>query len=177
MRESCAPAPEQSAQALQEATPNPPEMTHHLSESLSPRTASPYRGHRSPVGVPRALRPVELAEWLESRLDGIARRWYQDLARRDALGDGPMPGLMEDFLRLLVAFLPGLVSAGREQVEPVWAEASELFGTLGARRGLERGSRAKVDEFVDHVSIERMGHASPKGHPLKQRPHAGIPMV
>lgn len=120
-------------------------MRHHLTESAFPGTASAYRGPQAPNGATSALSPAELAAWLDRRLERIAGRWYQDLERRGTLGDGPMPDLLERFIQLLVAFLPELVGAGREHVEPAWAEASELFGTLGAKRGLASGE--VVEEF------------------------------
>lgn len=102
------------------------------------------RQDQSPT-ISRAIEPLELADWVESRLDRISGRWYQEMVRRDGLGDGALAEAVQDFLNLLVSFLPVLVGSHRDQVESTWAQACELFGTLAAKRGLAAGE--VVEEF------------------------------
>ncbi len=54
-------------------------------------------------------------------------------------------GLLDEFLELLVSFLPGVLGPYRDQVDPVWRQAAELFGATAARRGLAAGE--VIEEF------------------------------
>ena len=49
------------------------------------------------------------------------------------------------FCSTLVSFLPGVLTAYRHQIEPLWREASTLYGTVAARRGLSAGE--VIEEF------------------------------
>ena len=120
-------------------------MRNYAANPPTPSPATSYpRQDRHPHNL-RAIEPVELAEWVEGRLERISRRWYQEMIRRDALGTGALAEAMRDFLDVLVSFLPVLVGSHRDQVESTWAEATELFGALGAQRGLSAGE--VVEEF------------------------------
>ena len=44
-----------------------------------------------------------------------------------------------------MSFLPGVLTAYRHQIEPLWREAAGLFGSVAARRGLSAGE--VIDEF------------------------------
>jgi hypothetical protein len=135
-------------------------MRNYLIQEGSTRPARSYAQRATSSEVSRLLEPVELADWVESRLTRISRRWYLDVERRDGLGDGPMSNVMEEFLHLLVCFLPGLIGARRDQVDSLWAQASELFGTMAARRGLAAGE--VVEEFqILRESVVRLLYQDP----------------
>ena len=87
---------------------------------------------------------MELSDWLEARLDRLSERWLGEVRGREADMSG-INGLLDEFLDLLVAFLPAVLGPHREQVEPLWSQASELFGAMAARRGLAAGE--VIEEF------------------------------
>ena len=93
----------------------------------------------------RKIDPTEVSDWLEARLERISRRWLDDVHRRYDVPTAGINGLLEEFLTHLVAFLPALLGPHREEVEPLWARAAELFGATAARRGLAAGE--VIEEF------------------------------
>lgn len=97
----------------------------------------------------RPLTPEELVEWLESHEVAVAERWLQELRTRSDGLEAPMEALLRDFLRLLVAFLPHGMGTYRHQAIPLFHQAAELYGNLGAIRGLAAG------EAVEEVQILR----------------------
>lgn len=87
---------------------------------------------------------MDLADWLEARKERIAARWMESLqAGRDR--DKVLLAVGPKFCRTLVSFLPGVLTAYRHQIEPLWREASSLFGSVAARRGLSAGE--VIEEF------------------------------
>lgn len=95
-------------------------------------------------GAARRIKPVELSDWLEERKDRITERWLGEVLGREADHSG-LNGLFREFLGLLVGFLPPVLGPHREQVDPLWTRAAELFGATAARRGLAAGE--VIEEF------------------------------
>lgn len=118
------------------STPSPSKVP------ASPRPAHPNRTAAAPR---RRLEPVEFARWVEDREDRIADRWLAEVLGRDAVSDEEQAALMERFFRLLVSMVPATLGPYREQVEPLWVQASELFGQVAAQRGLAAGE--VIEEF------------------------------
>jgi hypothetical protein len=56
--------------------------------------------------------------------------------------------LLEQFLELLLDLLPGLLGRYRDQLEPLWTQTSELFGSLAANRGLAAGEAVEEAQFL-----------------------------
>lgn len=106
----------------------------------SPGSSSPPPSRRQ-----RKIDPTELSTWLEGRLQGISERWLSDVHARYDRSAHDVNGLLTEFLTSLVAFLPALLGPHREDVEPLWTRASELFGATAARRGLAAGE--VIEEF------------------------------
>jgi len=93
----------------------------------------------------RRINPVELAQWLEERLPRVTERWLREVQQRYDPRPGGINGLLKEFLTILPSFLPGMLGPHRDQVEPIWIRASELFGAVAARRGLAAGE--VIEEF------------------------------
>ena len=93
----------------------------------------------------RRINPVELAAWLQERLPKVTERWLREVHQRYDPRPGGINGLLEEFLTVLASFLPGMLGPHRDQVEPIWIRASELFGAVAARRGLAAGE--VIEEF------------------------------
>jgi hypothetical protein len=56
--------------------------------------------------------------------------------------------LLEQFIELLLDLLPGLLGRYRDQLEPLWTQTSELFGSLAANRGLAAGEAVEEAQFL-----------------------------
>ena len=93
----------------------------------------------------RKLEPLELARWIETRAERLADRWLLDVRARHPRWDGDLEGLLSRFFNLLTTMLPATLGPFREEVEPLWVQASQLFGSVAAHRGLAVGEA--VEEF------------------------------
>lgn len=109
------------------------------------RTPSSPSRRPPPSRRQRKIDPLELSDWLEARLDRISERWLSDVHARYDVPAAQVNGLLREFLGGLVSFLPALVGPHRDQVEPLWSRATELFGATAARRGLAAGE--VIEEF------------------------------
>lgn len=91
------------------------------------------------------IEPIELACWLESRNGFVSERWLSEVVARGGAMPSGVEALVERFIRLFVSFLPASLGPYNEQVEPLWRQAAELYGSLGAMRGLAAGEI--IEEF------------------------------
>ena len=87
---------------------------------------------------------MDVAQWLEARRSPIATRWMAALATGRA-ADKVLAEVGPQFCETLVSFLPGMLTAYRHQIEPLWREAGALYGSVAARRGLSAGE--VIEEF------------------------------
>ena len=89
---------------------------------------------------------------MEERRARLRDRWWSELRSRT---EGPQPAevdaLLRDFLDLLVRLIPGALGPYRSQVEPLWREACELFGSVATSRGLAAG------EVIEELQLLREG--------------------
>ncbi len=95
------------------------------------------------------LTPAELSSWLDEQQEAMAARWLLEVQSRSEDIDGELLLLIGDFLHLLTSVLAPGLGAFREQVEAILQQAAELYGNLGAHRGLAAG------EAVEEVQILR----------------------
>lgn len=65
-------------------------------------------------------------------------------------GDG-LEELLDFFMDLFLDLLPGLMGPYREQLDPLWNQTAELFGSMACNRGLAAG------EAVEEAQILREG--------------------
>lgn len=114
----------------------------------------PFVDHRSTPRSRRSARehdraeriaPVELAAWLREHDDRLGRQWLNAVLHRHGDRDAGAGGLLEEFVGVLVPILPAFLGPYREQVEPLWKQASELYGSVAAMRGLAAGE--VIEEF------------------------------
>mgnify|MGYP001819753568 FL=1 len=94
------------------------------------------------------LNPLDLAYWLESRAEPLKERWLQDLRLRGASHQDGVDELLEYFVELLLELLPNLLGRYRDQIEPLWTQTSELFGSLAATRGLAAGEAVEEAQIL-----------------------------
>ena len=101
-----------------------------------------------PLVVEAALNPLDLAYWLESRAEPLKERWLQDLRLRGASEQDGVEELLEQFLVLFLELLPNLLGRYRDQIDPLWIQTSELFGSLAANRGLAAGEAVEEAQVL-----------------------------
>jgi hypothetical protein len=134
------------------------------------RTSYPFQsesGIAEAVGAPdgqgvRMLTPEELAEWLGAHEKAIAQRWLIELRTRGERVPSEVRDLLRSFLELLVRFLPPSLGAFRTQVEPLFQQAAELYGNLGAHRGLVAGEAVEEFQLLREVLL-RLLYTEPPG--------------
>ena len=106
---------------------------------------------QSPSRPPTSLSDSHRIEaWLEQHVESLACHWVEEVLRR-ADTDQAMDQLLERLLRFLTGLIPKAVGAHRSIVAPIWREAAELYGSLGAQRGLAAG------EIVEEFQVLRQG--------------------
>lgn len=115
-------------------------MRDSLAETTRP-DAAPYRSISSPAGAELP----ELSDWLASHAERVSEHWFREVVRRSAVSDPALRGLLRDFLSFLTSLLPSSVRFDRSQVGEIWKDASSLYGSLAALRGLAAGE--VVEEF------------------------------
>ena len=131
-----------------------------IPSSRSPaRTAhpSPSTAHPSP----------NLGEWLEAQRGFLALYWFDEILHRVSM-DPEMERILERFLKLLTRMIPGALDHRRSVVDPVWKRAAELYGTLGAQRGLAAGDIVEEFQIVREAVVRILFQAPPTryGTPL-----------
>jgi hypothetical protein len=128
------------------------------SSANEPVSDLPPRGE----GV-RSLNPTDLAAWLHARLESLADGWRSAI-RGQASGMGELDdALLGSFTRELVRFLPWMVGPHRESVEPLWTKASELFGSVAAKRGLAAGEVIEEFQILRELVIRELYRDPPLG--------------
>lgn len=107
----------------------------------------------------RPLTPTELQEWLERHGDAMAERWMEEVRARGERARGPVADLLAEFLRLLVRLLPAGVGPHREHAGHLFREAAELYGSLGAARGLAAGEAVEEFQLLREVFLRYLFRA------------------
>lgn len=91
------------------------------------------------------LPPLVLARWFQEHADEVVERWVEEVrARLRSWSESHGPTL-ERFFDLHVAMLPATLGPYREEIEPLWLQLAELFGSVSAHRGLAAGE--VIEEF------------------------------
>lgn len=133
------------------------DMPHSMpTEALSNRTSTDSRSRGR-------LAPGDLAEWLDERLDSLAERWSEAIREQGPGPSGPIDDALDVFTRHLVRFLPWMLGPYRDTVEPLWLRASELFGSVAARRGLAAGEVIEEFQLLRELVIRDLYRDPPLG--------------
>lgn len=132
-------------------------MRETIADSTGTRIPAP-----NPAGDrrDRRLEPREFARWLDARRDLLVERWLTELEARASATDPVARSLQAEFFQLLVSLLRDSLGPQREQVDQLWRQTSELYGNVGAMRGLAAGE--VIEEFqVLRESLIRLLYADP----------------
>ena len=105
----------------------------------------PARSPAAATPLARTVKPLAIARWVEARRESLTDSWLGEIGSRDASSGKALGGLVEPFIRLFVSMLPATLGPLRDQVEPVWVQTAELFGSVASQRGLAAGE--VIEEF------------------------------
>lgn len=117
--------------------------------AAEPPTRPPFPSIAHSEKQLRRVNPAELAAWIELRAPRLVQRWLREIQSRYDEPSKGINGLLEEFLTVLTSCVPAMLGPHREQVEPVWIRATELFGAVAARRGLAAG------EVIEEMQVLR----------------------
>ena len=113
------------------------------------------------------LEPVELARWLEERADRIRDRWLSDVESRASGWSPAIEALTVEFFDLFLDMLPHGLGPFKDQVEPIWVQTAELFGSTAAKRGLAAGEVIEEFQILRDAVIRFLYAEPPVEGPLK----------
>lgn len=89
--------------------------------------------------------PIALAPLIAQHADEIVQRWRDWRVSRGGSQNQEMDALLSGFLNTVVSMIPLALGPEREEVERIWVDTAELYGSVGAVRGLAAGE--VVEEF------------------------------
>ena len=75
---------------------------------------------------------------------------------RAPTGNHGVGELLQAFVDLVLELLPATLGPLRRQVEPLWSQAAELFGSFAAQRGLAAGEVIEEFQILREVVIRRL---------------------
>ncbi len=130
---------------MRDSVAEPTDLQSTPSSSSSP--AVPSNSHR-------------LREWLQQHVEFLSHHWVDEVRRR-ANPDGDLDDLLVRFLRLLTTFTPQAVGQHRARVAPLWIKAAELYGSLGAQRGLAAGEIVEEFQILREALLRLLFEAPP----------------
>ena len=112
----------------------------------------------------RSTRPApnthQVGEWLEAQRGFLARYWFEEVLHRVVVAP-EMERVLARFLNLLTCMIPGAFDHRRSAVDPVWKSAAELYGALGAKRGLAAGEIVEEFQIVREALVRMLFEAPP----------------
>jgi len=112
-----------------------------------------------------ALEPLDYVDWVEAHTERVGELWSAAVRARSPQARGDVDALLQGFFDLLAAMLPASLGPYREEVEPLWLQASELFGSVAAKRGLAAGEAVEEFQMVREVLIRALYADPPGGTP------------
>ena len=125
--------------------------------SVGPRpTRGALHARQAFPTTPKKLEPLEFAAWVEARAERLAASWLAELLVRQAAASPGLNALLGRFLNTVTAMLPSSLGPYREQVEPLWLQVCELFGSVAAQRGLAVGEAVEEFQILREVLIRAL---------------------
>lgn len=119
--------------------------------------SSPNRPYAAATPTkPKKLEPHEFARWVDVRAEGLAERWLADVRARHTHWNQGIQTLLGRFFSVFTSMLGTSLGPYREQVEPLWLQAAELFGSVAAQRGLAVGEAVEEFQILREVVIRAL---------------------
>lgn len=124
--------------------------------------AAPGAPARAPAPRPR-FAPSTLADWLQHHTARLTTEWSEELRARGFGHGAAVERVVDDFIRLLTAFLPALLGPQGKHLQPLWNRACELFGAVAAKRGLAAGEVIEEFQILRELVIRALYEDPPRG--------------
>ena len=102
----------------------------------------------------------QLGEWLRRQSEFLSCYWFDAVCHR-ASPEPEMEPVLRRFFEILAAMIPEAVGRDRARVAPLWREAAELYGSVGAQRGLAAGEIVEEFQVLREAVIRLLFHAPP----------------
>ena len=127
-----------------------------MRQPRGPRNRTP--GPPSPAfpTTPKKLEPLEFARWVDARADRLAESWLAEVRARQPRASEEVSALLGRFFGVLASMLSTSLGPYREQVEPLWLQVCELFGSAAAQRGLAVGEAVEEFQILREVLIRAL---------------------
>jgi len=107
--------------------------------------------------------PGSLGEWLQGHVARLGTEWFEELRARGFGHGAAVDRVVDDFIRLLTAFLPALLGPQGKHLQPLWNRACELFGAVAAKRGLAAGEVIEEFQILRELVIRALYEDPPRG--------------
>lgn len=116
-----------------------------------------------------SARPLDLANYLRERGEGLSDAWTSEIGARD-LGQGSQfDRVVGRFMSQLTGMLPWLLGHHAVHVQPLWDRTAELFGVMAAKRGLAAGEVIEEFQILRDLLIRMLLRDPPREGPLSLR--------
>ncbi len=125
-----------------------------------PPTRSSVKSEYPSPGTTHPSPSMHLGEWLELQRGFLTVFWFEEILHRVRM-EPEMERVLERFLQLLTRMIPGALDHRRSAVDPVWKRAAELYGSLGAQRGLAAGDIVEEFQIVREAVVRILFQAPP----------------
>ena len=93
----------------------------------------------------------------------MAESWASEIGARDVGQSTEYDGMVGRFMSQLTALLPWLLGPHAPHIQPLWDRTAELFGSIGAKRGLAAGEVIEEFQILRYVLIRRLHEEPPPG--------------
>jgi len=112
---------------------------------------------------------LDLANYLQERADELAKNWSAEIVARD-VGQGTVyDEIVGRFMAQLTSLLPWLLGPYGSHIQPLWERTAELFGVIGAKRGLAAGEVIEEFQILRDLLIRTLFRDPPPQGPLSLR--------
>ncbi|MBI4522096.1 MAG: hypothetical protein HY701_14765 [Gemmatimonadetes bacterium] len=125
-------------------------MREHTTETRHPTTPPAVDTARHPRRTSAAR---GLPGLIVGNADEIVERWSAALSPRSGSTPPEVEDLLTEFQRTFVSMIPLALGPRREQIERIWTSTAELYGSLGAMRGLAAGEVVEEFQFLRETVI------------------------
>lgn len=126
------------------------------------------RSGRKRAGRAKA-RPLDLANYLRERSADLAEGWSSEVRDRDAGHGTEFDRMIDRFMSQLTSLLPWLLGPHANHIRPLWDRTAELFGVIGAKRGLAAGEVIEEFQILRDLLIRVIYRDPPAQGPLSLR--------
>jgi hypothetical protein len=104
----------------------------------------------------------DFTDWVDSRRTEIAVHWGTLVAQRTGRSYEPVDPLLARFYDLCLRLLPACLGPYRSQFVPLFRTLAELYGSVGAARGLAAGEIIEEVQILRDLLIRRLFAEPPR---------------